>query len=190
MSGRRMGPPDASIRFKLLDATEQVIARDGYPAVTSRSVGSEAGVDQKLVYYYFRNMEELVVATFHRRSVTFLATLEEMAATASAVRTLWELSSHRSGRLMIEFMAMATHTPALREEVARYSAAATKIVEDLLETCLSESRSDREILSPAFTSFLIASLARNFILETELGLLQNPEEIEQSIRHLLDSLCH
>ena len=99
MAGRRMGPPDASIRFKLLDATERVIARDGYPAVTSRSVGNEAGVDQKLVYYYFRTMEELVVATFHRRSETFLAALNETAATASPVSTLWELSSHRSGRL-------------------------------------------------------------------------------------------
>lgn len=190
MAGRRMGPPDASVRFKLLDATERVIARDGYPAVTSRSVGNEAGVDQKLVYYYFRTMEELVVATFHRRSETFLTALDEMASTASPVRTLWELSSHRSGRLMIEFMAMATHTPALRDEVTRYSVAATKIVEKMLAAGLSDTRPDRDILSPAFMNFLIASLARNLILETELGLLQNPEEIERSIRRLLDSFCH
>ena len=189
MAARRMGPPDASIRFKLLDATERVIAREGYPAVTSRSVGSEAGVDQKLVYYYFRTMEELVVATFHRRSETFLTALNEMAATASPVSTLWELSSHRSGRLMIEFMAMATHTPALCEEVARYSEAATEVVEKMLAACLSDTRPDRQILSPAFTNFLIASLARNLILETELGLLQNPEETERSIRRLLDSFC-
>lgn len=106
MASRRMGPPDASIRFELLDATERVIARDGYPAVTSRSVGAEAGVDQKLVYYYFRNMEELVVATFHHRSQAFLVALEDAAAEDYPVRTLWKLSSHRSGRLMIEFMAM------------------------------------------------------------------------------------
>lgn len=189
MTGRRMGPPDASIRFKLLDATERVIARDGYPAVTSRSVGSEAGVDQKLVYYYFRNMEELIVATFHRRSETFLATLEELAASATPIGTLWELSSHRSGRLMIEFMAMATHTPTLREEVARYSAAATRIVETMLASHLSAARPELETFSPAFTSFLIASLARNFILESELALLPNPQEIEQSIERLLKVLC-
>jgi AcrR family transcriptional regulator len=188
MASRRMGPPDASIRFELLDATERVIARDGYPAVTSRSVGAEAGVDQKLVYYYFRNMEELVVATFHRRGKAFLATLEDTAAGDYPVHTLWKQSSHRSGRLMIEFMAMATHTPALREEVARYQAEATKIVETMLARRLPDTRPDREIFSPAFTNFLIASLARNLILETELGLLRNPEEIELSIHRLLDSL--
>lgn len=189
MAGRRMGPPDSSIRFKLLDATERVIARDGYPAVTSRSVGTEASVDQKLVYYYFRNMEELVVATFHRRSEAFLAALSDIPATASPVSTLWELSSHRSGRLMIEFMAMATHTPALREELARYSEAATGIIEKMLAGCLSDSLQDQKAFSPAFANFLIASLARNLILETELGLLQNPLEIERSIRRLLNSFC-
>ncbi|MBV1688406.1 TetR/AcrR family transcriptional regulator [Novosphingobium sp. G106] len=189
MTGRRMGPPDASIRFKLLDASERVIARDGYPAVTSRSVGAEAGVDQKLVYYYFRNMEELVVATFQRRSETFLARLAELAVAQSPVKTFWELSSHRSGRLMIEFMAMATHTPTLREEVARYSEEATGIVETMLANHLSNARPESATFSPAFTSFLVASLARNFILESELKLLRNPHEIEQSIEALLDVLC-
>lgn len=189
MAGRRMGPPDASIRFKLLDATERVIARDGYPAVTSRSVGAEAGVDQKLVYYYFRTMEDLVVATFHRRSETFLTTLDELASKTSPVQTLWELSSHRSGRLMIEFMAMATHTPALRDEVARYSEAATTIVEKMLANLMLPARPEPGTFSPEFTNFLVASLARNFILESELNLLRNPQEIEQSIQSLLDALC-
>src|SRR5688500_14241647 len=118
MAGRRMGPPDASVRIKLLDATERVLARDGYPAVTSRNVGKEAGVDQKLVFYYFQNMEELAVATFRRRSEAFLVELEQLRESVSPVRALWALSSDRSGRLVIEFMAMATRNEALREEVA------------------------------------------------------------------------
>jgi len=185
-----MGPPDASIRFKLFDATERVIARDGYPAVTSRSVGNEAGVDQKLVYYYFRTMEELVVATFQRRSEAFLAKLAELASDRSPVETLWELSSHRSGRLMIEFMAMAVHTPALRDEVAHYNAAANALVELALANHMPARSPEQPGFSPAFASFLIASLARNLILETELDLLRNPQEVEAAIQSLLGILRH
>lgn len=58
----------------------------------------------------------------------------------------------------------------------------------MLARFLPNTRPGHEIFSPAFTNFLIASLARNLILETELGLLPNLEEIELSIHRLLDSL--
>lgn len=188
MAGRRMGPPDASVRFKLLDATERVLARDGYPAVTSRNVGQEAGVDQKLVFYYFKNMEELIVATFRRRSESFLSTLETMADTESPVRMLWELSSDRSGRLVIEFMAMATRNAALREEVRRYSARANEIIESALARSLPQPRPETAVFTPAFLNFAIASLARNLILESELGLLDSSEDVTRSIEACLEQL--
>lgn len=188
MAGRRMGPPDASVRIKLLDATERVLGRDGYPAVTSRNVGKEAGVDQKLVFYYFQNMEELVVATFRRRSKAFLVELEKLREAASPVRSLWALSSDRSGRLVIEFMAMATRNEALRQEVAQYSARANQIINAVLEASLSPVRSDCQAITPAFVNFAVASIARNLILENELGLLETEGELRRSIERCLDEL--
>jgi AcrR family transcriptional regulator len=188
MAGRRMGPTDAAVRFRLLDATERVIARDGYPAVTSRNVGSEAGVDQKLVYYYFRTMEELVVATFHRRSESFLTALEEIAASDKPVSRIWQVSSDRSGRLMMEFMAMATRNPALQAEVRDYSLRANAIIEGVLTRELPKTKLDRAVFTPAFMNFLIASLARNLISEGELGILPDPEQHRGEMAAWLDDL--
>lgn len=188
MPGRRMGRPDATVRFDLLDATERVLARDGYPAVTSRNVGREAGVDQKLVFYYFKNMEELVVATFRRRSEAFLAELGRLASIESPIRALWALSSHRSGRLVIEFMAMATRNEALRDEVAAYSMRANEIIETLLATALDPVWLERSPVSPALINFAIASLARNLILEGELGLLESSPDLTQQIEACLGML--
>ena len=185
MATRRMGPPDASVRFKLLDATERVLARDGYPAVTSRNVGQEAGVDQKLVFYYFRTMEELVVETFRRRSEEFLGRLEALIGAKDRLRQIWTLSSDRNGRLMMEFMAMSNRNAALRGEVRQFSARASEIMEAGLARSLSAGKLDPAIFTPAFMSFLISSLARNLILEGELGLLSAQDEVRRSIEMCL-----
>lgn len=188
MAGRRMGPADAAVRIKVLDATERVLARDGYPAVTSRNVGKEAGVNQKLVFYYFQNMEELVVATFRRRSEAFLAELETLQNAASPIRALWTLISDRSGRLVIEFMAMATRNEALRREVAAYSLRANQLINSVLEKSLTFVSGEGSTGSPAFVNFALAAIARNLILESELGLLDSPGELIASIESWIDQL--
>ena len=176
-----MGPADSAVRIKLLDATERVLSRSGYPAVTSRNVGQEAGVDQKLVFYYFKNMEELFVATFRRRSETFLDQLQELEHSSSPIRELWALSSDRSGRLMIEFMAMATRNEALRQEVATYTEKANAIVNSVLRSSMENGTSSKGVDNACFLNFAIASLARNLILEGELGLLSSEVELRRSI---------
>lgn len=181
MAGRRMGPPDASVRYRLLDATERVLARDGYPAVTSRNVGREAGVDQKLVFYYFRTMEDLVVATFHRRSEDFLDRLRQAATAAVPLREIWARISDRSGRLTIEFMAMAARNAALKEEVRAYSLAANAIIEEGLARQTWNHGIDQAALPPAFLNFILASLARNLLVEEEMSLMHAPEETRSLI---------
>lgn len=186
MAGRRMGPPDAAVRFQLLDATERVLARDGYPAVTSRNVGREAGVDQKLVFYYFRTMEDLVVATFRRRSETFLERLADAARSDAPVQAIWKLISDRSGRLTIEFMAMGMRNAALRDEVRSYSLKANAIIEQGIARQL-EKRASPGKPSPCFINFLLASLSRNLLVEEEMGLLPEMDvaaEIEEWIARM------
>jgi AcrR family transcriptional regulator len=188
MTGRRMGPPDAEVRLRLLDATERVLAAKGYPGVTSRNVAQEAGVDQKLVFYYFRNMEELVVATFRRRSETFLGRLAELARSENPICDLWVLSSDRSGRLIIEFMAMATRNEALRQEVAAYSRQANSIINQVLARAVTSTPLASSGADAAFVNFAIASLARNLILESELGLLDSENDIRSVIERVLHEL--
>lgn len=183
-----MGPQGATVRVKLLDAAERVLGRDGYPAVSSRNVGKEAGVNQKLIFYYFQNMEELVVATFRRRSETFLAQLEALQNSATPVRSLWALISHRSGRLIIEFMAMANHNEALRLEVAAYSARANQLINSVLARPLAACPQTGGTASPAVVNFALASLARNLTLESELGLLDFPAELHAAIETWIDEL--
>lgn len=188
MVGRRMGPKDAAVRIDLLDATERVLGRDGYPSVTSRNVGKEAGVNQKLVFYYFENMEELIVATFRRRSVAFLSELENLKDSASPLASLWAMSSHRSGRLLIEFMSMALRNAALQQEVENYTAQANRIINAAIGSYFSSVGAGIDVGMPAFINFAISSMARNLILESELGLIEFQEELTASIERWIGQL--
>src|ERR1700756_1229947 len=73
---RRIGAPDAKNRVVLLDAAEQLLLEEGYAAVTSRRVAERAGLKPQLVHYYFRTMEDLFLAVFHRRAEEGLGGVE------------------------------------------------------------------------------------------------------------------
>ena len=63
---RRMGSPGSPQWSRMLDAAETILCEEGYAALTSRRVAEHVGAKQRLVYYYFRTMDELAVETFRR----------------------------------------------------------------------------------------------------------------------------
>ncbi len=73
MAQRRIGTKDSATRTKLLDAAERLMIAEGYAAVTSRRVGTEAGIAPQLVHYYFRTMDDLFLEVIRRRSEAGLA---------------------------------------------------------------------------------------------------------------------
>jgi DNA-binding transcriptional regulator YbjK len=71
-------------RLEILEATLAVIAAQGYRAVTHRSVAAAAGVNFSLVSYYFRTLDDLLLAAF---SHVLARGRDELEATWQAVFT-------------------------------------------------------------------------------------------------------
>ena len=63
---RRTGTESSKTRAVLLDVTEELIRTEGYAAISSRRVASEAGVTGALVHYYFPTLDDLFVEVFRR----------------------------------------------------------------------------------------------------------------------------
>ena len=53
----------------MLDGAEVILRDEGYGALTSRRVAECINVKQRLVYYYFKTMDDLIVETFRRLSL-------------------------------------------------------------------------------------------------------------------------
>ena len=121
-SPRRIGAPDAKNRTVLLDAAEQLLIEDGYAAVTSRRVADRAGLKPQLVHYYFRTMDDLFLAVFHRRAEEGLAVLATSLRSPQPLWALWRFSTApEATRLTMEFMGLANHRKALRAEIVYYA---------------------------------------------------------------------
>ena len=74
---RRPRAATAEKRTRLLDVTEEIMLREGYAAVSSRSVAAKAGIQPPLVHYYFPTIDDLFVAVLRRRAER---NVERMAA--------------------------------------------------------------------------------------------------------------
>src|SRR3954454_10074631 len=116
---RRLGAPDSKTRSRLLDAAEQLMVRKGYAAVTSRRVAAEAGIKPQLVHYYFRSMDDLYLELYRRSARAGIERFTRAMEVHRSLRTMWRFGTDLGGAtLNIEFVALANHRKAIREEIA------------------------------------------------------------------------
>jgi AcrR family transcriptional regulator len=183
MTGRKIGAVDSKTRTQLLDAAEQLIVEEGYPAVTSRRVGRKADVTPQLVHYYFRTMDELFVEVFRRRADAGLARFEQSLRDSPTLRTIWEFST-QGAILDIEFTALAHHNPAIRGELARY---AERFHQLQLQAITEVLGADGDV--PAEVILLgITGLSQVIAVERSLGVNAGHDKALAFIEQYLDRL--
>jgi AcrR family transcriptional regulator len=105
----------------MLDGAEDVLREEGYGALTSRCIADRIGVKQRLVYYYFKTMDDLIVETFRRLAVREMDRLKRAVESKKPVQGIWEIFAETADtRLVSEFMALANRSTALRKEVKEF----------------------------------------------------------------------
>ncbi|MGE3691454.1 MAG: TetR/AcrR family transcriptional regulator [Novosphingobium sp.] len=186
---RRMGPRDSVTSIALLDATERVLRNEGYGAASSRRVAEEAGLKQQLVYYYFHTMDELLLATFRRRTARALASLEKDIAGEKPVRALWErLSSISGAKLAFEFMALANHHEGIREEVARFVTDSRRMVTGAIAQACERRQVDLGPVTPEALAFLFSNVTLMLGREGTTGIGEGHDETRKLVEWVLDRL--
>jgi AcrR family transcriptional regulator len=170
-STRRMGSLDSEKATTMLDAAEKILTESGYAALTSRRVAEQLGVKQRLVYYYFRTMDDLVLETFKRLSERDLRRLKEGVASDRPLYEIWDVFINTSdSRIVAEFMALANHHEELRKEVIHFIEEARKIQIRALKKAMKNTASDTEGLSAEAIALVGSSLALALNRETLLGV--------------------
>lgn len=90
-------------RQAILDAASALMARDGFEAVTMRTIAAEAGVSLGNAYYYFASKEHLVQAFYQRTHE------EHLLACERALRRERSFSSRLRAVLRAHVRSMAPH---------------------------------------------------------------------------------
>ena len=170
MKKQRRETSHSNTRTLILDATEQIMLEEGYAGVSSRKVAAKAGLKSKLLHYYFRTMDDLFIAAFQRREDWYDLRFSTAAASNRPLHDLWSLGMDAaSGKLILEFNAVASHRPAVREIIARSARRDRVIVSGSLSAVFQKYGIHAQECSPKVVAILMAGLARAIATERALG---------------------
>lgn len=170
----------------ILDTTEQLMRREGYAAVTTRRVAREAGLKAPLIHYYFPTTDDLFLAVFRRAVGETQAQFNADFAGHPGIAELWKSYKNPDRTaLLVEFMALANHRDAVREELAlyteRYRSQRANMIEKILQTKkLKDAGGSVEGLM-----VIMVGIARTLIMEQGLGITTGHEEAEQLLESWL-----
>ena len=176
-------------RRRILDATEEIMLKEGYAAVSSRSVATAVGIQAPLVHYYFATLDDLFASVLQRRAGRSVERMAEALASAEPLRAWWALASDPRGTAMfVELLAAANHRPALRAEVGSIARDLRRMQLEALDTLLEEYGIDAELFPPALVAAAVQGLAFGAVQEQAAGYDTAPEEAIAAMDRLVDRL--
>jgi AcrR family transcriptional regulator len=106
------GPiPDPTVRSRLLDVADRLLARDGYRCMTIDAVAAESGVGKGSVYLHFRSKEDLALSCIDRMAGRIVARLEAIAARRASATA--RLRAMLTARVLERFDYACKHAASL-----------------------------------------------------------------------------
>lgn len=173
-------------RTLILDATEALMLEQGYAGVSSRKVAERAGLRSNLLHYYFKTMDDLFSAVFHRLEDRHDARFASVAASETPLSDLWRLALNAAdGKMIVEFTALANHRPAIRHLISRSAGRHRRGVKGALDSIFLCYGIDEQEFPPVVIAMLMAGLSRAISTERELGTSEGHDEaLAFAERHL------
>lgn len=184
----RIPRQDSGTRERLLDAAEALLLDQGYAAVTTRRLGEKAGVTPPLLHYYFKSMDELFVCLYRRHAETALQHTKEVLRSGNVLTTLWQMSSDpMDGVLLAEFMALANHRPAVRDEMTLHAEEFRRIQHRAVKKYIQEQGIESP-LDPETLIVLMAGIGLLIALESKSGFSFGHNRAKKYMAGLIDSM--
>ena len=182
---RRMGVEGSTQRKVLMDAAEAILCDEGYIGISARNVATRAGFTKQLLYYYFRTMDDLILALVRRINERRLDRFETALLSAEPLRALWALNTDPSGAaLATELTAIASHREEVRAEIVT-SAQQFRALQARTVSKLVSKSGQKASDSAAAIVMIAAALAKTVVSEAALGLTEGHAEALTVVERML-----
>jgi AcrR family transcriptional regulator len=186
---RRPRAATAEKRLRILDAAEEIMLKDGYAAVSSRSVATAVGIQAPLVHYYFPTLDDLFVEVLQRRAGRNVERMAEALASPEPLRAWWSLASDARGTsLFVELLAAANHRASLKVELGVIAREVRHMQMQALDTLLVEYGIDRAEFPPALIAAAVQGLAFSAVQDLVAGYDTAPDEAIAGMERFIDRL--
>ena len=143
--------------------------KDGYAAVSSRSVATAVGIQAPLVHYYFPTIDDLFVAVLQRRAGPQRQRMAEALASRAASSVV-EARVRPTGHVPVRRAAGgANHRPALKAEVGRSLARSPHADGCARHACSASTASTPSVFPPPLVAAAVQGLAFSAVQDQAAG---------------------
>lgn len=178
--------PEAT-RTIILDTTEALMIEEGYAAVSTRRVAKQAGLSAALIHYYYATTDDLLIALHRRMTERQLGQLLPLLHSEDPLRALWQFQTNWAhASLAVEFMALANHRKAIREEIAACTERARDLQATQLTAMMKPWGVDPAVCPPICMAALVMSVARMLVNEEVVGITRGHAEVKALVGWVLD----
>jgi AcrR family transcriptional regulator len=172
---------------EILDAAREIFAREGYAALSMRSVASHIGVSLSTVQHYYKSKEALLEAlllymmdSYQKQidAVTHeMASADRVAQFMAAMEIfLADIKNPMTSGVFVEVWALANRNPyaakILETIHARERKAVSRLIRNLAPATDNADLDIRAILIPALIDGLLLRIARKGVSPAEVAQLE------------------
>lgn len=189
VSTRRIGSQTSATRDAILAAATQVLQEEGAGALTASNVAKRIGVKAHMVHYYFRSMEELVLALVRQHGILGLKNTARAIASDEPLRALWTVeTAYKWSIVAMELSTFALHHETVGAEMMRYIEDMRALQADGIARHFELEGIDCPIPPMAIT-IMISAIARQIQREKEYNVSLGHDDMFKVVNDFLDSLA-
>jgi TetR/AcrR family transcriptional regulator of autoinduction and epiphytic fitness len=177
-------------RVALMDAVDNVMRQDGYAALSARSIGASAGLNYQLVFYYFEKVDNLLLATYRRRTSRLLDNIERALHSDRPLHALWDTSRDPAeAALSFEYMAMSNHSAVIRDETIAHVERTLDTVLQTMAQRASFQLPEGDAFTPIAVTMIVAMIGETLGYQSALGVIGGGmREASTLVEHLIDQI--
>jgi AcrR family transcriptional regulator len=181
-----MGRAGSPAWHAILDGAENLVREQGYAALNAKRLAEHIGIKRQLVYYYFCDIDDLMVQLFYRIADRELQHLRKALEAENPLRETWDVGIDTfDPTLLLEFMALSNRNAHVREAVLGYAREARSIQVSALTKALNGRPLPRvEVPLPAL-AFIATWTALGLQREDAIGITNGHVEVKHLIRDFL-----
>jgi TetR/AcrR family transcriptional regulator len=185
-SSRRIGSEKSKTRDAIIEAAVEVLQDEGATKLTASRVAERASVKPHMVHYYFRSMDDLIVAVVRQHGLTGVMNTARSIASSEPLRGLWQSEmEYKWGAAAMEFGAIAAHREAVRTEMKHYIEEMRTQQAEAIRQHLAIHGFETSV-PPIAMTIILAAVARQLVRERAMGVSLGHEETVAFVEQFLN----
>jgi AcrR family transcriptional regulator len=182
---RRVGAEESRTRSLIVQVADTLLDEEGLAAITTSRIADVVGLKRPIVHYYFRTIEDLIVAILRRREEMVVQILEEALRSEQPLSVFQTVSDPKAAAAIHDMSAFALRSETIRAVGRKFLETVMSLHTQALETELTR-RGVKAKTPPAAVAIFVSAVQQAIAANRTLGISVAQPELNGLVRSMLD----